>query len=580
MNVFEDLVVELQQENLLEPTVKNDDSEEETNAFDETEVPNLHDDAPEGDDETADDSVSEEDDFDDEDYDEEEDDEISSQALANAIHETDEPMAPAEPPVSPKSDTGKEFFKKKAIGEVASLQMVEHVLTGVEREYMKVVPKVFDDFNAKKALNNFINGDDDAGSEEHAGAEFALMQETEAWCTALAVRDREIPVFALRQYCERTRPALSSQPVLALGRFYRNLPYSESVRAKFDFVITRLFSRSIGQQKRACLFNREEMLGHLNTLYKDWSSIPLYDADDDESNVKLTAMSFEDLANEAESASAFDELIESDFFGRLKMFKESISELFYAPQVTVAAISANIRIGNRYVDLIDSERQKLDADSVRTKYGDQNDGPIAEMTGKTLDLAALLRELTHGPEKEEEVYEEAPAPPAPRNRPSPGIHRSKEPKRSEAKKDEVIEEATASSFQQTAIAFLGRLKKNALAINRGVLIFSAVMITVAVLFYFWSDTVGEQASTAGVSTIEIQNTTIKPFVKSARASSPNLYVYVEASWETLSKEKRLELLREIYKLAQEKDCTQASIISSSGVTIGFASATRMEVPNM
>lgn len=576
MNVFEDLVVELQQENLLEPTVKKDDSEEETNAFHETEVPNPDEEEFDADDEVSDDLLDQEEE---EDEDSDDDEETSPQVLANAIHETDEPNAPADAPAPPNSDTGKEFFKKKAIGEVASLQMVEHVLTGVEREYMKVVPKVFDDFNAKKALNNFINGDDDASSEEHAGAEFALMQETEAWCTALAARDREIPVFALRQYCERTRPALSSQPVLALGRFYRNLPYSESVRAKFDFVITRLFSRSIGQQKRACLFNREEMLGHLNTLYKDWSSIPLYDADDDESNVKLTAMSFEDLANEAESASAFDELIESDFFGRLKMFKESISELFYAPQVTVAAISANIRIGNRYVDLIDNERQKLDADSVRTKYGDQNDGPIAEMTGKTLDLAALLRELTHGPEREEEEQEEAPAP-APRNRTSPAIHRSNEPRRTEARKDQVIEEAPAVGFQQTAIAFLGRLKKNAFAVNKGILVVSAVMITVAVLFNLWSDTVGEQVPTSGISTVEIQSTALKPFVKIAKAGKSNLDVYVEPTWETLPKEKRLELLREIYQLAQDKDCTQASVISSSGVTIGFASATRMDVPNL
>ena len=53
-------------------------------------------------------------------------------------------------PIASKPSNGLEFYKKRAIGELSSLQMVEHVLTGVEREYMKVVPKGFDDLAAKK----------------------------------------------------------------------------------------------------------------------------------------------------------------------------------------------------------------------------------------------------------------------------------------------------------------------------------------------------------------------------------------------------------------------------------------------
>ena len=67
--------------------------------------------------------------------------------------------------------------------------------------------------------------------------------------------------------------------------------------------------------------------------------------DNDESNILLAALSFEELATEAETAETFDQLIASDFFGRLRNFKESINEMFYAPNVTVAAIDANVRIG-------------------------------------------------------------------------------------------------------------------------------------------------------------------------------------------------------------------------------------------
>src|SRR5205085_4982989 len=143
-----------------------------------------------------------------------------------------------------------------------------------------------------------LNAADDLGSEAHKDTEFMLRKETEAWGLALIERDKNVAVSSVRQYCERSKPALSSQAMLALARFYRNAPYSESVRSKFDFVITRLFSRPVEFDQRVCLFDREAMLGHIKMLYSEWSSVPLYDVDDDESNILLTGLSFEDLALE------------------------------------------------------------------------------------------------------------------------------------------------------------------------------------------------------------------------------------------------------------------------------------------
>ena len=74
------------------------------------------------------------------------------------------------------------------------------------------------------------------------------------------------------------------------------------------------------------LFSRDKMLGHIKTLYAEWSSIPLYSAEGEESNIALSSLSFEDLTKEAEFAENFDDLIRSDFFGRLRLFKESIAE--------------------------------------------------------------------------------------------------------------------------------------------------------------------------------------------------------------------------------------------------------------
>src|SRR5436190_6148436 len=155
MNVFEDLVLELKEENLLENTFVDFED-----GIDITDEPNP----------VEEDAVPAVDDF-----------EIVSgldQEAATDEPPIDKPKTSKRAAAAKKAKHGREFFNKRAVAEVSSLQMVEHVLTGVEREYLKIVPKPFDDFNAKKALNAFLQVSEDSNSKEHKQAEFDLMQET------------------------------------------------------------------------------------------------------------------------------------------------------------------------------------------------------------------------------------------------------------------------------------------------------------------------------------------------------------------------------------------------------------------
>ena len=74
----------------------------------------------------------------------------------------------------------REFFRKRAMDEVSSLQMVEHVLSGVERAHMKTVPAAFDVLKIKQALHKFLQLSENSRTPEHAEAELALRLETEA----------------------------------------------------------------------------------------------------------------------------------------------------------------------------------------------------------------------------------------------------------------------------------------------------------------------------------------------------------------------------------------------------------------
>lgn len=539
MNVFEDLIVELKQENLLESTVM-DTVPGQLPADDAYEV-------------QFDDHI----------------DVFETDVIVDALPSNQNAVALAMPEDvdlqllgngetveirKPSSD--REFFKKRAINEVSSLQMVEHVLTAIEREHMRIVPRVFDVYQAKVALNNFLRVSEDISSDEHKVTEFALMQETEAWCAALSLRDKNISVANLRRYCESCRPTLSSQAMLSLARFYRNLPYSEGVRGKFDFIITRLFSRPSERQRRVLLFTREEMLGHIKTLYADWSSLSLFTADEDKSNVTLTALSFDDLTAEAESATEFDELIMSDFFNRMRLFKESINELFYAQVVTGAAIAANIRIGNAYVELIDRERSKSNAASVHDRYSYIDDQTVSEATGRTLELVDLLREKAMEVVVVDHEVEKA------------------------VKEVDAVEEPVAKPDVRTKIpTSVPRIASfGFFGINKWLLVVGIIMVLASGGLYVWANFfVVEQASTEGVKGYDLADSPFRDDVKVAKISGETFYGIMKPAWETMTKEKQQDVLQRIQQTGKTDGWTSVSLMNSTGKTVGYASLTRTEL---
>src|SRR5215204_4083912 len=122
MNVFEDLIEELREENLLEETAV-DPQKPTTNVKAVNHNGRFELDSPEA-------------------------------KNANGAGENLDAPEASEDPDAPADD--RDFYRKRAIDEVSSLQMVEHVLSAVERERLKIVPVAYDDLQAKKALHNFL----------------------------------------------------------------------------------------------------------------------------------------------------------------------------------------------------------------------------------------------------------------------------------------------------------------------------------------------------------------------------------------------------------------------------------------
>jgi hypothetical protein len=439
-----------------------------------------------------------------------------------------------------------EYYRHRATDEVSSLQMVEHVVSGVEREQMKIMPKQYDDLAVKIALHDFLQVASETPGPEHAKAEFKLMQETESWCSALSHRDHRVSVGDLRRYCETTKPTLSSQALVSLARFYRNLPFSEAARAKFDMVVTRLFTQDTPDDKRQLIFNHDELKEHLRELYADWSSIPLYNSEDD-STVLLAALKFEDFMSEADSAEALPDLIRSDFFNRLRLFKESTGENFYSPLVTATAIECNVKIGNRFVALIQIEKEKSDVAALEDKYGFAHDQSISDAASKTLQLVELLKEKT-------------------------AVDRGAAP--------EIIEVDYATPGETPRGAAQQERSGRRFFINPWLAAVTVLTLLVTFGLYLYVDVFSSSGKTPpGVEKVELDSTMLKEYLTTARVADERFIGIVQSNWTGMSAEKKDELLRKILAYGENKGFREVILINQKGQSVGYAAKDLVEVTN-
>lgn len=441
----------------------------------------------------------------------------------------------------------KEYFRKRAMDEVTGLQSVDHVLSGVEREQMKLVPKPYDDLPVKLALHDFMQVAHETNTTEHAQSEFRLMQETENWCSALSYRDRHISIAHLRRHCETTRPALSSQALIALARFYRNSPYSEPVRSKFELVVTRLFTREDENDLRELLLSREEMIQQLKELYADWSSIQLYSSNEEDPEILISMLKFEDFIKEAENTNSFEELIADDFFNRLRLFKQNCNENFFAPLVAVAAIEANVKIGNRYLELLNKEKEKFNAATIEEKYGFLHDQAISDATGKTFQLAALLHERSG-----DAVHEPA----------------------------EIVEVAVKEQERTRVRTEPKKPRSKLYSVNKWLLAATILVVVACIGLFVWAETESQEIKPSPtVKKVNLENSEFKDFIQTGRIDNESFYGITTAAWESLNREKKEELLKKLLTIGADKKYKSVHLINNGGKSVGFASPDKTEIYN-
>ena len=248
---------------------------------------------------------------------------------------------------------------QRAVDYAKTLEIVQRVIAGVEKAILSSIPQKYDVDPAYNVARNLKQAIKEKETERIAEAEDHLSNELYLWHLSLTTRDQKIQPYHLRRFCDGTYVHLDPPSFQALTRFYRSLPHSESVQSKYDFSVTRLFS-SLGENDlRKLRIGGKRLIDSLSKMADAWrGDRPLPSATPDEIAAAVDGLrAF--IAEANTSINEFEELISSDVFNRIRLFKRDLGELFYEPRVTAAAVECNVALANKFSTLLTGEDEQI-----------------------------------------------------------------------------------------------------------------------------------------------------------------------------------------------------------------------------
>jgi hypothetical protein len=453
-----------------------------------------------------------------------------------------ETQAPSEPVVEEKNEA-LEASCKRALDEVNALQMTQQVLAMVEQSMQKPLVREYNSEGVKKYLHELFTMPPNSSPEEINGMEFIFWQDIQLWRSALAQRDSFISASDLRYYCESSKPPLSEQALLSLARFYRGLPASERTTSKFDMILTRLFTVDEEDGLRRLSASRNTIAETLEGYYKEWLGIsPQHAIDDDK--IRSASSKFGEFISRAGDAPDFETLIGESFFGVIKDYKKELSQVFYAPEVAAAAIDCNVKVGNRFVELLDEYRAKQKAEGKKTP------GPldplleqiVSETTNKTLQV----------------VYE------AQKNHAKLNEQRERQ---------RLLERETFTVPEKSV--FIPRKTANTgsiFGINIWLLGVGFLAIMISGVMYLWVEYGGSENQTVLMAKkVNEKELPGGEYLTTARVNNNAFYGIVTAKWNSLAEDNKKKVLEQLVSAGKEKGFTEVALINSDGKVIGRGS---------
>lgn len=434
--------------------------------------------------------------------------------------------------------------RSKLAENIAALQLAEFVITSAE-ELLGKHCSTFDDLAIKKAFHHYSRACDDPESEECFESEVALHEVIDAWESDLAERDDAIPPTAIRWYIENASPPLSPQALFALIRFYLSGTYSASAISKFDFVVTRLFSKFVDGLRRETICSRKEIVRHLRMRYAQWGIETTDHLHTDDPDVSLAIQMLDDFAGEAANAASLLEFASNTLLERLVEFKQNAKSLLLVPEAAAAMIECNLSVATKVIDLLGPA-------------GPQSLG-LAGLDAVLLS-EAVARSFESGDDAVQVDETESEDETASTERPS-----GRKPRPVKAKKKQAAK----------ARAFTGSL----FGINKWLLIATMVTLVLSVGIYVWAEYfASEPVSGVGVRVVDLEKPELKQYVKTTKVSGNMLYAVITPAYERLEPAKKREFLDAVRREGEQKGFSRVSLLNTQGKAVGFASDERIDLP--
>jgi hypothetical protein len=431
---------------------------------------------------------------------------------------------------------------RRALDEVSALEMSQQILAMVEHSMQKTAPQDYNNAGVKKYLHELFGLSSDCAPEEVNGMEFIFWQEVQLWRSALSQRDSFISVSDLRHYCENSRPPLSEQALLSLARFYRGLSASEKTTSKFDMIITRVFSREEEDGRRRLSASRTAVAESLDEYYKEWLGISPQNVIEEEKIIEAIR-SFNELIAKAEKADSFEVLVGENFFGNVKDYKKGLNKILYAPEVAAAAIDCNIRIGNRFIELLDKYKEEKKAQGRAAEPLDPAlEQSVSETTNRS--LKAVYEAKKHFAKIEEQ----------------------RERQRQLEKETFAMPEITTVAPKKTARA------EGILGINKWLLIVGLFGVLLSGMLYLWVEYgVSDNASGKSAQKLNEKELPGGEYLTAARVNNNAFFGIVTTKWNSLTEDNKKKVLVDLVSAGKDKGYSQVSLLNTEGKLIGRAS---------
>jgi hypothetical protein len=116
------------------------------------------------------------------------------------------------------------------------------------------------------------------------------------------------------------------------------------------------------------------------------------------------------------------------------------------------------------------------------------------------------------------------------------------------------------------------------AVNKWLLLATIIVVLASTALYFWSSQPSNETSSAeNAADVSLENSPLKEYVRSGRATSETFYAIALPTWDQLDESKKREILQQALEFANKNGQKNVQFVNVRGRSVAFASQKKVEI---